>query len=206
MNLNRPARLAALAALVMGFAVATAIADDAAPAAPAAPAAAAAPAATSDAGDPTQSPAIELSTATQPANIARGKLVFQTTANCVNCHGWPGDGSTGKNPRSPGIAANLRQSQLDTNTMIQVVSCGIPGSAMPYHDAQAYKDPRCYGQLLKDFSADQQPNPGHFINAQDIINVVAYVQQKVKGRGAITKAECEEYFNRPGAAACKDYQ
>ncbi|MDR3475040.1 MAG: c-type cytochrome [Devosia sp.] len=186
--------VAIVAALLGGLAGGFAYADDAKPAATTA----------SDAGDPTQSPAIELAGTTAP-DLARGKRVFQTVANCARCHGWPGDGLTGKDPRSPGIPANLRKSSLDTNTMIQVVSCGIPGSQMPYQDDQAYQDARCYGTTLKDYTADQTPQPGKALNNQDIINVVAYVQQTLQGKGDVTKAECEAYF-KPGAAACADYK
>lgn len=194
MIFSRAFRAATVGLAVIGFA-SLAIAQNAAP-----------PAANAAATDQSQqAPAIEIAAAKQPADIVRGKTVFQTTADCVYCHGWPGDGSTGRNPRSPGIAANLRETQLDTDTMIQVVSCGIPGTAMPYHDRQAYKDPRCFGTTLKDYKPDQQPSPGHLVSPQDIINVVAYVQQKIKGRGPITKAECEEYF-KPGAAACASYK
>jgi hypothetical protein len=195
MDLNRAARLVAAATLIIGLAGVPVLAEDAAPAA--------STAAATSAGDPTQSPAVELAGANAP-DLKRGKIVYQTTANCVNCHGWPGDGSTGKNPRSPGIAANLRKSKLDMDTMIQVVSCGIPGSAMPYHDRQAYKDARCYGTTAKDYTPDQIVS-GNVITNQDIINVVAYVQEKIKGHGDITKAECEEYF-KPGAATCSIYK
>jgi hypothetical protein len=183
-----------LVAALLAGASGVVLAEDAAPAATAAEPAA---------GPADQAPAVELAGTSAP-NIAKGKRVWQVTADCVNCHGWPGDGATGRNPRSPGIAANLRITQLDTNTMIQVVSCGIPGSAMPYHDRRAYKDARCYGQKASDFQPGQLPNPGNFVSNQDIINVVAYVQKEIRGRGPITKAECEAYF-KPGAAACKDY-
>jgi len=196
MTLMKSARALAVAVLLLGsFTGTAAYADDAKPAAAAAATAA---------GDPTQSPAIELAGTTAP-DLARGKRLFQTVANCARCHGWPGDGLTGKDPRSPGIPANLRQSSLDTDTMIQVVSCGIPGSPMPYHDDLAYKDSRCFGTTAKDYTADQLPQPGKALNNQDIINVVAYVQQTLQGKGAVTKAECEAYF-KPGAAACADYK
>lgn len=194
--LNKPARLvSAFAVLLMGLTSFPIYAQDASSSAPASSQEAA------DAGDPTQSPAIEIAEATQPANISAGKMVFKTKANCVNCHGWPGDGATGKNPRSPGIAANLRETQLDHNTLIQVVSCGIPGTAMPYHDTQAYKDPRCFGTTMADYTNENAPQPGNFLSSQDIINVVAYVEQKIKGRGPITKAECEEFWGA-GASTC----
>jgi hypothetical protein len=150
--------------------------------------------------DQSQSPWIELK-GTKAPSIDHGKYVFQTKADCMSCHGWPGDGMTGKSPRMP-TGANLRVTQLDTNSMIQIVSCGIPTTAMPYHDSGAYKDERCYGQTMADFKGQTPPAPGHFLSNQDIIDVVAYVQQKIKGRGPITKAECEAFFH-PGAAACR---
>jgi hypothetical protein len=76
---------------------------------------------------------------------------------------------------------------------------------MPYHDSEAYKDKRCYGMLMSDYEPGKQPIIGHTVRNQDIINVVGYVEQKIKGRGKITKAECEEFF-KPGATACKNFQ
>ncbi len=201
--LNQPARLvSALAILILGLSSLPTSAQDASSSAAPAPSGASS-AAPTDAGDPTQSPFIEIAGALQPANVDAGKQVFKTKANCVNCHGWPGDGATGKNPRSPGIAANLRQTQLDHNSLIQIVSCGIPGSAMPYHDGQAYKDNRCYGTTSADYDATNAPQPGKFLTAQDIINVVAYVEAKVKGRGPITKAECDEFWGANASVCAK---
>ena len=203
--LNKPAHLvSALAILLLGLTTFPIAAQDASSSAAPAPSAASSEAA-SDAGDPTQSPFIEINAATQPPKVSAGKQIFKVKANCVNCHGWPGDGATGKNPRSPGIAANLRVTQLDHNTLIQIVSCGIPGSAMPYHDGQAYKgdDKRCYGTTSADYDATNAPQPGNFLSAQDIINVVAYVEAKVKGRGPITKAECEEFWGANASVCAK---
>jgi cytochrome c553 len=183
--------LAALAASV-GYA-----ADATTPAAGNGAAAASAPA-----HDPTQAPWIELSDTRAPSASA-GKYIFKTKADCVYCHGWPGDGMTGKSPRSPGQAANLRKTQLDTDDMIQIIACGIPGSPMPYHDPQAYLDKRCYGQTMADFKGQTPPQSGHFLTDQDIVNVVAYVEQNIKGKGPITKAECEAFF-QPGASACRN--
>src|SRR5262245_29626750 len=75
------------------------------------------------------------------ADPVRGKEVFAKVGVCVSCHGWDGDGK-GKNPRSEGAAALLRESALDTKGFIEIISCGIPGTPMPYHDNQAYKDDR----------------------------------------------------------------
>src|SRR5690606_18341782 len=64
------------------------------------------------------------------ADIKRGKVVFHKTGICINCHGWNGNGM-GNNPRSEGNAALLRETQLDTQGLIDIISCGIPGTPMP---------------------------------------------------------------------------
>lgn len=133
---------------------------------------------------------------------ARGKVVFLRTGGCVNCHGWPGDGKTGIDMRSP-TGANLRESQLDKASLIEVVSCGRPGTPMPYHDRSAYKDTRCYGMVAADFAPDTAPNRGKVMREQDIANVVAYLLGSVVGRGEPTVEECIETFDNPAAAACK---
>ena len=153
-----------------------------------APAAAATPTAAAPAADQVVVPEN-----VAPPDVARGKSVFQSVGICVNCHGWDGDG-LGKNPRSPGVAAKLRETQLDTETLRMTVRCGIPGSQMPYHDAQAYVDNRCYGMVMSDFAAGQQPNKGHTFREQDIENVVAYIEAKIKGKGPTTFQDCVDFW------------
>ena len=132
-------------------------------------------------------------TAEKAGDPVRGKAVFMKLGVCSECHGWAGDGEHGKHPRSPGIAANLRESQLTPEDMAQVVRCGIPGTAMPYHLSQAYKDPDiCYGMTMADFADGEAPSKGKTFREKDILNVVAYVQSQFVGRGPITLAECEE--------------
>lgn len=132
----------------------------------------------------------------------RGRVVFLKTGGCVNCHGWPGDGRTGIDMRSP-TGANLRESQLDKPSLTEVVACGRPATQMPYHDRNAYRDARCYGMVLADFAPDTAPNRGKLLREQDIANVVAYLEAKVLGRGLPTFDECIDAFDNPAAAACK---
>ncbi len=134
----------------------------------------------------------------------RGRVVFLTLGGCVNCHGWPGDGKTGIDMRSP-TGANLRESELDKALLTEVISCGRPATQMPYHDRSAYRDPRCYGLLMADFAPDTAPNRGKLMREQDIANVVAFLQAKVVGRtGQPTFEECIDIFANPAAAACKN--
>src|SRR5437763_808902 len=76
-------------------------------------------------------------------DVAQGRRVFLEKADCQYCHGWARDGAGAG--QSPGGAANLRRSQLDRATLITVISCGVPGTAMPHFDENAYTDKRCYG-------------------------------------------------------------
>jgi mono/diheme cytochrome c family protein len=60
-------------------------------------------------------------------DFAGGRRIFLEKADCAYCHGWAGDGAG--QGQSPGGAANLRQSHLNGDALIMVISCGIPGRA-----------------------------------------------------------------------------
>ena len=62
--------------------------------------------------------------ATDPTNA--GKAVF-SRANCVGCHKWHGNGGGGYG----GDALSLRKTELTREQIIETVSCGRPGTAMP---------------------------------------------------------------------------
>jgi len=146
-------------------------------------------------------------TATAEAGVlagdpVRGKAVYMRVGICSECHGWAGDGQHGKHPRSPGLAANLRESQLAPEDLAQIVRCGIPGTAMPYHIANAYKDPDiCFGMTMADFADGGAPTKGKTFREKDVENLVAYIVEQFQGRGPITLAECEEII-KPGDKQC----
>lgn len=136
------------------------------------------------------------------ADIARGKKMFSTQGgNCLSCHGWDGDG-TGRNPRAEGAAAMLRESGLDAPGFIEIISCGIPGTPMPYHDSQAYKDNRCYGMVAADFEANQEPHKGKSIKKNDIVNLVAYIMTSIQGKPKATYEDCAAWFETSAEKAC----
>mgnify|MGYP003333683814 CR=1 FL=1 len=76
-------------------------------------------------------------------DFAYGRRLFLDKAQCSYCHGWAGDGAG--EPQSNGGAANLRNSSLARDNLIEVISCGVPGTPMPHFDEGAYSDNRCYG-------------------------------------------------------------
>jgi hypothetical protein len=132
----------------------------------------------------------------------KGKLVYQRVGVCVNCHGWPGDGESGRNPMVHVAGANLRQTQLDGQGLYDVIRCGIPGTQMPYHDSVSYKDDRCYGKLMSDFAADQQPIIGKTFSEHQMVDLIAYLEKYVVGRGKPTYEECALYFDTSADKSC----
>src|ERR1700710_514873 len=76
-------------------------------------------------------------------DFSYGRRLFLDKAQCSYCHGWAGDGAG--EPQSNGGAANLRDSKLARDQLIEVIGCGVPGTPMPHFDDQAYTDKRCYG-------------------------------------------------------------
>ncbi len=133
-----------------------------------------------------------------------GRRIFLDKAQCPYCHGWAGDGAG--EPQSNGGAANLRATPLRRDQLIEVISCGIPGKAMPHFDEQAYTDRRCYNVTEAELGRNTPAlPPGATLNRREIEAVADYLLAKVVGRGAeITRQECEEAYGE-GARMCARY-
>jgi mono/diheme cytochrome c family protein len=150
---------------------------------------------------------IALSVTALPAradDFAFGRRMFLDKAQCSYCHGWAGDGAG--EPQSSGAAANLRITTLKRDQLIEVITCGIPGKAMPHFDEDAYTDKRCYGVTDAELGRDTPAlPPGSTLNKREIAAVADYLLAKVVGRGPdITKTECEEAYGE-GARMCNRY-
>lgn len=132
----------------------------------------------------------------------KGKQVYQRVGFCVNCHGWAGDGQSGRNPIAHAAAANLRETKLDAQGLYDVIRCGIPGTQMPYHDSVSYKDDRCFGLLMSDFDEGQQPIRGKTFREKQTVDLIAYLQEYMIGHGKPTYDECVLYFDTSAGKAC----
>ena len=130
-----------------------------------------------------------------------GKRVYQRVAVCVNCHGWPGNGHDGVGLQR-GDGANLRETKLDAQVLYDTIRCGIPGTQMPYHDQTSYRDGRCNGMLMADFAAGQQPIMGKTLSEKQMVDLVAYLEKYVIGRGKPTYEECALYFGTSADKSC----
>lgn len=147
--------------------------------------------------------AADISTGTVAGDVDKGRSVWRKKGQCAFCHGWSGDGRG--HPRSPGVAANLRQSELDRDAMGMIISCGIAGTAMPYHDRAAYLDGRCFGMSADDFEPGQMPEKGKTFSPDNLENLLAFIFADIKGKPPATLADCETFY-KPGSRNCDTYR
>jgi len=145
-----------------------------------------------------------LSTAANADDVGFGRRLFYNTAQCTYCHGWAGDGAG--EPQSSGSAANLRESPLTREQLVEVISCGIPGKAMPRFDEAAYAEKRCYGGVTEQAVGQYLPPlpAGAVLGPREVNAVVDFLQARIIGRGPITRSECEGVFGE-SARSCKQY-
>jgi mono/diheme cytochrome c family protein len=141
--------------------------------------------------------------AQSPGDVGLGKRLYQEKATCGFCHGWSGDGAG--DPQSPGKAANLRQTKLDHDQLVETIRCGVPGgTAMPHFDKFAWtKEEECFGMTAEDVGDKKPPNPTVFLQKREIEAIVAYLEDKVVGKGPPTVADCEDYFGA-GSRRCQE--
>jgi len=136
-------------------------------------------------------------------DYSQGRRLFLEKADCQYCHGWAGDGAGAG--QSPGGAANLRKSQLDRATLVTVIRCGVPGTAMPHFEEEAYSDKRCYGMTEAEMGTRTPPlPPSTTLPPRDIQVLADYLLAKVIGRGPITREECFETLGER-VRSCSDY-
>jgi mono/diheme cytochrome c family protein len=148
-------------------------------------------------------PTIKPLTAQPADNSAYGRRLYHDKAQCSFCHGWAADGSG--EPQSNGGAANLRQSFLNRDQLVEVISCGRPGTPMPHYDELAYTDKRCYGVTETELGP-QAPSlpPSTTLQKREMEAIADYLVAKVIGRGPVTREECEEMFGKE-ARSCGEY-
>jgi mono/diheme cytochrome c family protein len=78
------------------------------------------------------------------SGLAVGKDAW-SRAGCFNCHGITAAGGSGGDfPVGP----SLRDITFDKATMVEIVSCGRPGTPMPAWLKGAYTTVQCYGMPL----------------------------------------------------------
>ena len=142
-------------------------------------------------------------TADAQEDFSFARRLYLDKAQCSYCHGWAGDGAG--EGQSNGGAANLRQTRLNRAQLVMTIMCGRPATAMPHFDEAAYSDKRCYGTTEAELGKNTPAlPPGSTLQAREAEAIADYVLAKFVGRGAATRAECEETFGKD-ARACGEY-
>ena len=134
--------------------------------------------------------------------VTLGRELFAGKGNCSNCHGWHGAGAAGHMGNGP----SLRTTFLDEAGLIETISCGRPGTKMPYHVSRAYTESfPCYGLTNKEDLGDMKVGAGFNLPSRQIAQIVAFILAEIKGKEKITLEYCERYY---GAAArnCDEYR
>lgn len=131
-------------------------------------------------------------------DVAFGKSVWLTGANCADCHGWMGDGVQ-EDPRAP-RGANLRETNLTAEQLSEVILCGRPGTEMPAFDARAYTDARCYGMTRAQLGGQAPPIAQTPLTKRHADGLALFILQELKARGAPSFQNCTELL---GATADK---
>ena len=128
------------------------------------------------------------------ADIREGMQLFMQKANCSACHGWAGDGRKMDNQMPDG--ANLRDRQLDRETLVTTIKCGRPGTQMPAFDRLAYSDGRCFGLKAADLRTRQltMPDPPSTLAPNEVNLIVDFLLAKVVNKGSLDRAKCAEYW------------
>jgi mono/diheme cytochrome c family protein len=142
------------------------------------------------------------SAAQTSGDISLGKRLYQAKATCGHCHGWAGNGAG--DPLSPGKAANLRETKLGHDQLVETIRCGVVGgTAMPHFDKFAWTEGKdCFGMTGAEVGDKKPPGPTAELSKREIEAIVAYLEAKVIGKGPPTVADCEEFFGA-GSPLCQ---
>jgi mono/diheme cytochrome c family protein len=97
-------------------------------------------------------------------------------AGCLQCHGSTGEGGDGGEfPAGP----SLRKTRLDRAALVEAISCGLPGTAMPSWLDGAYTKRTCYGFPLGPPPAEITATP--VLNDGEIEALVDFLAAKFIG-------------------------
>ena len=120
-----------------------------------------------------------------------GQRVYEK-ANCVGCHKWHGGGGGGYG----GAALSLRETALDHDQLVEVIRCGRPATAMPYHERTAWRgtSDACYGITRSDLGPDVPPKAASFLREEEIEAVARYVETAIQGKGEPTHEDCVAFW------------
>jgi mono/diheme cytochrome c family protein len=129
----------------------------------------------------------------QNEDKVKAGLATWRSSGCADCHGAFANGEKERDESPTG--ADLRRARLKPDEIKLAIRCGRPGTGMPSFEEGASGCPGGGGELY--------PAPVK-LSAEQIDDVVAYLQARIIGKGKITKQECLLYYtDKPDW--CDDY-
>jgi mono/diheme cytochrome c family protein len=129
----------------------------------------------------------------QNEDKVKAGLAAWRNSGCADCHGAFANGEKERDESPAG--ADLRRTRLKADELKLAIRCGRPGTGMPSFEEGATG---CAGG-----GGDLYPAPAK-LSAEQIDNVVAYLQARIVGKGKVTKQECLLYYtDKPDW--CDDY-
>jgi hypothetical protein len=131
-----------------------------------------------------------------------GREVWLRQANCSECHGWLANGIA-EDPRAP-KGADLRQTALNQDQIIEVILCGRPGTGMPHYDMRAFTDDRCYGSTKEQLGDQTPPQASMPLTRRHATGLAAFILDEFAGKGPPTFEDCESLLGA-GNARCTAY-
>jgi mono/diheme cytochrome c family protein len=135
----------------------------------------------------------------EPRNVSRGREIYRDKAKCLWCHGWDGLGWIGEGIFGP----SLRESSLDMEALVEVISCGRIGKEMPAHDKKAYDDDRCYGLVRADLNPKEVPPVWQVtLRTNEIEMVAAFLIEELIQK-ELTLEYCVRFYSET-AATCAE--
>lgn len=137
------------------------------------------------------------STPSLAQDAAFGRSVWLSEANCADCHGWMGNGIP-EDPRSP-KGANLRETVLTQDQLIEVILCGRPGTAMPHFDARAYTDARCYDLTAAQLGDAVPPRADLTLTRRHATGLAMFILSEFAGKGEPTREACQSLLGAENA-------
>ncbi len=117
---------------------------------------------------------------------------------CGGCHGPLAEG--GDDPAEP-TGPNLRTTRLDRDLLLETISCGRPGTKMPFNLTGAYTATSCYGIPVGEVPAETAGAGG--FTAEELDSLVNFLMDNVVGVRRITRQNCALFFGgNENARAC----
>mgnify|MGYP003520047785 FL=1 len=87
---------------------------------------------------------------------------------------------------------SMRTTGLDRAQLIETISCGRPGTAMPFNLDTAYKTSACYG--LPVGTVPPETRQGANLKTAEVAALADFLIKEVKGQTTLTRAGCAAFF------------